>query len=93
MLPPVLLKDPAAELDYGFDWAERGWLDTGETITAAVWTIPAGLTLITSQIIGDKTVAWLGGGTAGTDYIIACRITTSAGRTDERSMTLRVRER
>lgn len=93
MLPPVLIKDPSAELDYGFDWSARSWLDAGETISAAVWTIPAGLTLITSQIVGSKTVAWIGGGTAGTDYTIACRITTSAGRTDERSMTLRVRER
>lgn len=93
MVTPTLLKDPSAELDYGFDWAERGWLQDGETVVAQVWTIPPGLTLITSQIVGSKTVAWIAGGTAGTEYTIACRITTSGGRTDERSITLKVRER
>lgn len=94
MTTPTLLKDPAAELDYGFDWADRGWLAAGETVLTAVWTIPAGLTLITSQIVDNtKTVVWIGGGTVGTDYTITCRITTSGGRTDERSMVLRVRER
>lgn len=95
MPAPTFVKDPAAVLDYGFDWAERDWLDAGETVLTADWTIPAPLTIITSEIIADATtaVAWLSGGTAGTDYTISCRIATSAGRTDERSMVLKVRNR
>lgn len=96
MPAPTFLKDPAATLDYGFDWSERGWLDAGETILTANWaTAPAGLTIVTTELLNAATIAtaWITGGSAGTDYTISCRIATSAGRIDERSMVLRVRNR
>ncbi len=85
------LKDPAATLDYGFDWSE--WLDDGETITASSWVIPAGLTKDSDGHTDVLAVAWLSGGVAGADYVIVNRVTTSAGRTDERSMVIMVTER
>lgn len=36
---------------------------------------------------------WLSGGDTGSTYDVACRITTDAGRTDERTIHIRIRER
>jgi hypothetical protein len=94
MVIPVIIKDPAAELDYGFDWATDGWLATGETVTTSTWTVAAGLVQAASGISAGKvTTVWLSGGVAGTDYTVTNRIVTSGGRTDERSLTIRVRQR
>ena len=76
----VLEKDPDGVLDYGFDWAE--WLGT-DTISSYVLTLTTGITL----------AVWLSGGTAGVKYDVACRITTTGGRTDERTVSVRVLER
>ena len=87
----VFQKDPDATLDYAFDWA--AWLDEGETITNHTVTVPAGITLDSNAEASGVVTAWLSGGTAGDSYEVACQITTSAGRTDERTMQIRVRER
>jgi len=36
---------------------------------------------------------WLSGGTAGINYKVACLITTAAGRTDERTIWIKVVDR
>ena len=79
--------------------------DTGElqgaTISTVTWTVPTGITkdssnqsAITIQGVsyGINTVAtiWLSSGTAGTDYEIACKITTSDSRTLEETIKVRV---
>jgi hypothetical protein len=88
---PKFTKDPDAVLDYGFDWA--AWLQTGETISSATWTVPTGITKTTQTENTTETVIWLSGGTAGTNYDVSCRIVTSGGRTDDRTMTIKVSER
>ena len=88
-----ITKDPSAVLDFGFDWTAEGWLATGETITASTWSVPTGLTVASTPFSTTQTVVWLSGGTAGTDYVITNHIVTSQGRTDERSMTIWVRNR
>ena len=99
---PTYTKDPDAVLDYKFDWKcdsnGRGitdWLDTTETISSAVFTASTGLTVDSSSVTDTNTSAtvWLSGGTAGTSYTVACKIVTSAGRTDERTITISVIER
>ena len=101
------LKDPSAVLDYVFDWTE--WLAAAETITSHTVTVPSGLTLdssmvsdfvIAAEVPEDEVtipnslvIAWISGGTAGTTYRVECLITTSAGRTDERSLWITVQER
>lgn len=87
-------KDPNAVLDYQWDWSD--WLAAGETITAATVTVPAGITKDSQLNTSTAVTAWLSGGTvtgSGTEYAINCRITTSAGRTDDRTMTIVCRER
>ena len=85
------LKDPSAVLDYLFDWS--GWLASGETIDTHTITVDTGLTKDSSTESGGKVTVWLSGGTAGINYKVACKITTSAGRTDERTLWIRVVDR
>lgn len=85
------LKDPSAVLDYVFDWTE--WLATGETITDHTITADTGITVDSSAKSDGKVTVWLSGGTAGKNYKVACKITTSAGRTDERTLWIRVVDR
>ena len=85
--------DPQAKLDYAVDWS--AWLQSGETISASTWTVPAGITEATPEPSNTATVAtiWLTGGTAGQLYTVTNHITTSMGREDDRSLFLRVIER
>jgi hypothetical protein len=84
-------KDPDAVLDWVWDWNE--WLDEGETISASSFITSVGIT-VDSELNTTKTATvWLSGGTAGQVYQVTNRITTSSGRTDDRSITIRVTER
>ena len=85
------LKDPSAVLDYAFDWT--GWLAAGETITDHTITADTGITVDTSTEDAGVVTVWLSGGTAGVNYKVACLITTSAGRTDERTIWIKVTNR
>lgn len=84
-------KDPDAVLDWLFDWSE--WLATSETISASTMTVSPGLTLNTSTFGSTTATAWVSGGTPGQPYTLANRITTNQGRTDERTITIRVVQR
>ena len=85
------LKDPSAVLDYVFDWT--GWLATGETITDYTITADTGITVGSSTELDGKVTVWLSGGTAGINYKVACKITTSKGRIDERTIWIKVTDR
>lgn len=85
-------KDPQAVLDWIWDWGDE-WLDSGETIVTSVMTVSAGLVLDSSTNSTTTATAWLSGGTAGQPYTVANRITTSVGRVDERTITIRVTNR
>ena len=85
------LKDPSAVLDYAFDWTE--WLASGETITDHTITADTGITVDSSTESGGKVTVWLSGGTAGINYKVACKITSTAGRTDERTIWIKVTDR
>lgn len=85
------LKDPSAVLDYVFDWTE--WLAAGETITDHTITADTGITVDSSTESDGKVTVWLSGGTAGINYKVACLVETSAGRTDERTLWIRVVDR
>jgi hypothetical protein len=83
-------KDPNAVLDYSIDWTR--WL-AGDQIAASEWIIPSGITKAADSKTATSATAWLSGGTAGQSYIVTNRITTAAGRTEDRSFTIRVEER
>ena len=83
-------KDPAAVLDYEFDWST--WLTEGETIASHVVTV-SGVNLDSTTASTTSVVAWVSAGTAGTKATVACKITTTASRIDERTITLGVTDR
>lgn len=91
MWSPRYDKDPQAVLDYTLDWS--AWLQTGETITSSSWFAPVGLTKDAESHTDDSATVWLSGGTASQDYLVTCEVTTSEGRTDQRSILIRCRER
>ena len=84
-------KDPDATLDYSVDWGT--WMESSETLSVSTWVVPSGITKDSDTISGTEAVAWLSGGTAGSTYELTNRITTDAGRTDDRSITIYVRQR
>ena len=85
------LKDPSAVLDYAFDWTD--WLATSETIANHTITADTGIVVDSSTENAGIVTVWLSGGTAGINYKVACLITTTAGRTDERTIWIKVVER
>lgn len=90
---PSIVKDPAAVLDYTFDWTL--WLnDISDTITGTpVYTLTTGITKVTQSNTTLKTTIWISGGIAGNTYQVDCTITTAGGRTDSRSIFLKVKDR
>ncbi|MCC6394787.1 MAG: hypothetical protein IT167_29610 [Bryobacterales bacterium] len=83
-------KDPNAVLDYSIDWTR--WL-AEDQIVASEWIVESGLTKMADSKTAASATLWLSGGTAGQSYIVTNRITTAAGRTEDRSFTIRVEER
>ena len=84
------VKDPQATLDYRFDWS--AWL-TPDTISSVTWTVPVGITQTAATNTTTTATIWLSAGTVGTRYTIVCRITTAAGRIDERSLIVSVQQK
>lgn len=84
-------KDPDAVLDWVWDWNE--WLDEGETIATSTYIVSVGITVDSDSNTTKTATVWLSGGTAGQVYSVTNRIVTTAGRTDDRSITIRVTER
>lgn len=90
----TVLKDPDATLDFGVRWG--AWLaknDPNDTISASAWTVPSGLTQVSTSYTTTTTTIWLAGGTAGTSYDVTNRIVTTGGRTDDRTIRINVQER
>lgn len=89
---PTIDKDVNALLDYSWDWS--AWLGT-DTIQSQVVTVEAGLTMNSSSFSGAKVTAFIsGGGTnLGATKRATCKITTTGGRVEERSIYLKIVQR
>lgn len=87
------IKDPAARLDYSWDWT--AWLaDVGDTISSATVTVPAGLTAVGSPVVdGGLVTQRVEGGDVDGAYRLVCQITTVDGLIDERKIDLTISER
>jgi hypothetical protein len=84
-------KDPNAVLDWKVDWT--AWLASGETITTSTWIVPTGITKDSDTHTGTAATVWLSGGTVNVSYEVTNRVVTSAGRTDDRTIRINVRQR
>lgn len=93
MVEGSFVKDPDAVLDFAFNWRRDGWLEEMETIHSYTITVQSGITEDSALEAGGTVQVWLSGGTAGESYLVSCRITTSLGRIDERSVQIQCQER
>jgi len=84
------VKDPDATLDYKADWTL--WLD-GDVIATSQWLVPTGLTEEATSNDDNTATVWLSGGILNTKYEVINRIVTNAGRTDDRTFTIRIRHK
>jgi hypothetical protein len=84
-------KDPDAVLDYSVDWSK--WL-AGDQITTSIWSVddPA-IEVADDSNTSTRATVWLSGGVASESYTVTNRITTSGGRTDDRSFVIQVQDR
>jgi hypothetical protein len=88
----LIQKDPNAHLDYERDWTP--WLAADEdTIVTSTWIVPAGMTMTSESHTTTTATVWLSGGTVGESYTVVNRITTAAGRIDDRSWQFVIRDR
>ena len=84
----VWTKDPDENLDFRLDWSD----ELGEdAIATSAWVdVDAGITVGATTNTATTTTIWLSGGTAGTAYEMTNRITTTGGRSYERTVVLSV---
>lgn len=82
-------KDTADILWYSIDWSI--WLGA-DTIASSVWTVPAGITKVTSTNTSTKTLIKISGGTTATSYTVTNTITTTTDQeTKVETFTLKIK--
>jgi hypothetical protein len=92
-----IIKDPNAILDYSFDWTE--WLAAAstppDTIANAQFQLlgTSNATIVSQAFNAQKATAFVSGGLVGENIGLRCRITTAAGRVDDRTVYLKIKER
>jgi len=91
----VMTKDPDATLDYSLDWS--AWLGDDKIATSQWIVEPISATrplTVAGSSKTDKTATvWVYGGEYGVTYKVTNRITTTGGRTDDRTIIIRVLDR
>lgn len=91
-MKPTAVKDPDARLDYTWDWS--AWLTAASDTLATATVTPSGtLTATVPVLAAGKVTSFISGGTAGATETAACRVTTAAGRIDERTLYLKIKQR
>lgn len=101
----TIFKDPAATLDYSFDWTayladmlEDGVPAAPDTITTGACTLISNNGATDAQVEqtdvdGNVVTGWVSGGTAGETLQLKCTINTAGGRIEVRSVYLKIKAR
>ena len=99
-------KDPDAILDYYFIWYE--WLGGagGATISTATVVATNGITVVSSSIVASEVIldsttypantvvtCRLSGGVVGRIYEVTCHITDSDTQEDDKTRTVKIKQR
>lgn len=87
----TITKDPDAALDYSLDLT--AWLTDVSDTVSTLDVIGVGVVIDSSQITGSVVSAFVSGGTVGETATVTFRFTTAAGRTDDRTIFLKIKER
>lgn len=91
---PTIPKDPDAILDYGWDFSDL--IDPSDPITNASFpTVTGGITIDSGSVVITNNVvyAFVHGGTPGETASGTCRYVTAAGRSDDRTLYFKIRDR
>jgi hypothetical protein len=84
----TFIKDPNSVQDYVQPW------DLGDdTIATSTWIVGTGLTKDSDSHDDTSATLWLSGGTLGEEYTATNRITTTGGRTYDRTIRFLIREK
>lgn len=85
--------DPDATLDYTWGFT----IDEGDTIQSAEFVVPAGASVTPGAIGANTVVGWLSitdkTGLLGQMVGVTCRYHSAAGRTDDRTLYFKIKER
>ena len=84
-------KDPAAKLDYKFDWTAY-LTDISDTIASVQFEADPSLTTSNPTFTTNTATVWVAGGVVDSQVTVTCRITTAAGRIDDRTILLKIKE-
>ncbi len=94
------IKDPSANLYYVFDFAQNtnkngydgDYLQEGEELSEASIIADDGISASGVSLVSANTQVrfYLTGGTAGSEYNVTCRITTSQNNVDEYTKTIKI---
>ena len=91
----LLLKDPAAALDYAVDWGAE-YLD-GDSLADSAWHVSpieeGGVTVVASSFDQASATVQAAGGIAGRIYRLTNEVRMASGLSDRRSIMLRVEAR
>lgn len=87
---PDFIKDPDSTEDFAFNWVAD--LD-GDTISTSSFTLPDGLTEVSSTNSAYATQIFVSGGSLDRTYRIVNSIVTAGGREFDKTIRLYVRER
>ena len=82
-------KDPNAILDYTFDWGPY-LLPLTDTISSVTWVVSSGITTSSPTNTTTTATVFVTGGVLDTTETLTCRITTAGGRTDDRTISLKI---
>ncbi|MBK7424705.1 MAG: hypothetical protein IPJ48_17385 [Propionivibrio sp.] len=82
-------KDPNAILDYTFDWGPY-LTAISDTISSVTWVVSSGITTSSPTNTTTTATVFVTGGVLDTTETLTCRITTAGGRTDDRTISLKI---
>ena len=93
----IIDKDPQATLDYTFDWTDylAALPDTiSSAANSATFTIDtlSGITIAAQSNTSTKATVWIAGGINGATAMVTSTIKTAGGRTDERSIYIKLKD-
>lgn len=87
----TIIKDPAENLDYIFDWSKY-LTPISDTIASVAFAVTGATLGMTSHTTTTAT-AWVSGGTVDETAVLKCTVTLATGRVAERSIFLKIKDR
>lgn len=85
------VKQPAEVLDYDVDYTD--WFSNrADAPSAAAVSVPTGITLVSSILVGRTVKVTLSGGVAGERYKVTVLLTTTAGMVKEADFIVSVKD-